>query len=87
MPLPTINYQKYALIGVAFATISYILIGIKFFYSYYYNYNIFTENIRFKTFRYVSPIINAALFFKAIVKYILILVKYKTQILKINFLY
>lgn len=48
---------------------------IQFFYSY--NYNIFTQNVRFRTFRNFFPFVVAALFGSAYGEY-------KQQVLKVN---
>jgi hypothetical protein len=68
MVYPKINFLKYIYAGAA---ISLNLL----FYSY--NYNIMTANIRFRTFRFMLPFFNLALFGAAYQQY-------RQQILKVN---
>lgn len=53
----------------------YVLLNGKFFYSY--NYNLFTQNVRYRTFRNFFPFVVAALFGSAYSDY-------KQQVLKVN---
>ena len=53
----------------------YTFPNAKFFYSY--NYNLFTQNVRYRTFRNFFPFVVAALFGSAYSEY-------KQQVLKVN---
>jgi len=68
MTYPSIQYGRFIWQGAAF--------GLNLF-LYSYNYNSFTHNIRFRTFRYLFPVISVGIFSQ-------IYWDYKTQVAKVN---
>ncbi|CAD8208551.1 unnamed protein product [Paramecium octaurelia] len=68
MTYPVIEYNKFGYQAVAF--------GINLF-LYAYNYNVITQNIRFRTFRYLFPVVQCVIFGK-------IYFEYKSELTKVN---
>jgi len=75
MPFPVIDRQRYFQYAFGIGSLLVIFCLKKFFYSY--NYNIFTTNVRYRTFRNYFPFVIAALFGSAYGEY-------KQQVLKVN---